>query len=79
MQEVPPHPFKNSLTKTKGITPKTRTDSWREPTLAFAHANSQAPPRPCSLRELIRITVGRGLAPDAKKLDTYSRMCYNNQ
>ena len=59
-KKVPPHPFKKALSKnirrkfqTHGQTVGARV------TLALALANSQAPPRPCSLRELICVGAGR--------------------
>ena len=56
MKKVPPHPFKNFLTinsKSKLLAHEQTVDA--SVALAFAVANGQAPPRPCPLRELLRL------------------------
>ena len=55
----PAPPSKTFSQKSQKGNPKSRTDGRRERTLALALANSQAPPRPCSLRELICFGAGR--------------------
>ena len=69
MEKVSPcTPFKNFCTKNHpNRFVSTLTDSRREVKLALAAASSQAPPRPCSLRELNRRKVGATIDRPQKK------------